>query len=148
MASSDLSADFGGVDHPAPHRDRISSFIVFAGLVAAPVAWLIETTINYLVASVACFPHDVALAAPTNAGLWPVLICLVLGALAVSALGWFAAYTAWRHTRHEKAGSAQDTVEVGEGRTRFLALSGMFVSALFFAAALFDIPGLFLPACG
>ena len=145
MADSDLTIDVSA--SPAPHRDRVSMMLVLFGLIAAPGAWIVETTINYMVASRACYPHDVPLSVPITTASSPVLICLAFAALTVSIAGWLAAYQAWRHTRHEMTASAHGAAEEGEGRTRFLALAGMFISALFLVAALFDMPGLFLPPC-
>jgi hypothetical protein len=46
-------------------------------------------------------------------------------------------------------GTGNAVLEIGEGRTRFLALSGMLASGLFFAAVVFNVIGLiFVPPCG
>jgi hypothetical protein len=54
----------------------------------------------------------------------------------------------WRKTRHEMSGSAHYLLEVGEGRTRFLAMFGVFTSGGFLIAFIFSAAMLFLiPLC-
>ncbi len=59
------------------------------------------------------------------------------------------AWKSWRATREEEGGEQEELLEVGEGRTRFMALAGMLLSALFGLAVLFNaIPPFLVPACG
>jgi len=107
-----------------------------------------ESTVNYMVATHACFPHDLPLGHTATPALAQILSWVTVAALVICIAGGATAYASWRRTRDEMSASTRDAAEVREGRTRFLALSGIFVSALFFLAVLFDIPGLFLTPCG
>jgi hypothetical protein len=61
------------------------------------------------------------------------LVCLLL-----PLAGMAVAFLSWRATREEKPGGTASMLEMGEGRTRFLALCGLLGSALFVLATLFD----------
>jgi hypothetical protein len=58
-------------------------------------------------------------------------------ALIVGVLGTLVAFTSWSATRHEHGGRPNYLIDVGEGRTRFLAMCGMLVGAGFVVAILF-----------
>jgi len=136
--------------HPAPHRHHVGGWLLLLGLLAAPAAWLAQTVVNYTVASLACYPHDAPLSAPDMSALWPVLCLMTLAAVVIGIASFAASRKAWRATREEMHDSSgRHAVEIGEGRTRFLALSGMMVSGLFLVAVLFNAVGLVvLPPCG
>ena len=145
-----MSIDLGAAGHPAPHRHNVSGWLLLIVLAAPAVTWWLQSVFNYYVSGYACFPHDAPLeSARFPALMWSVLVGLTLVALAVSITSFLLSYRAWDRTRGEMQGSGNDIVEVGEGRTRFLALSGMLVSGLFVAAVVFNTLGLiFLRPCG
>lgn len=69
--------------------------------------------------------------------------------MAVSIFGLLVALNSWRATSQEMAETGPPLVEIGEGRTRFLAIWGVIISAGFFIAVFFDFVGLWiLPTCG
>jgi hypothetical protein len=145
-----MSIDLGEAGHPAPHRHNVSGWTLLFALSGPPLIWWLQSVMNYYVSGYACYPRNTPLSSPQSAGLmWSVLVVLTALALAVSAISLLLSYRAWSRTREEMHGSGHDTMEVGEGRTRFLALSGMLTSALFFAAVVFNIGALvFVPPCG
>jgi hypothetical protein len=145
-----MSVDLGEAGHPAPHRGNISGWLLLLALSVPPIAWWLQGVFNAYVSGYACYPGNVPLASPQYPGLmWSVLIVLSVLALAACASSFLLAVRAWMRTRVEMQGSGNATIEVGEGRTRFLALSGMLVSGLFFAAVVFNIFGLiFVSPCG
>jgi len=144
MATTHLS-----VGHPAPHRHNVPLAALIFGLAAAPVAWITQTSLNYLVASRACYPFEARKLQVVVDGLWPMLISATVVALIIGILAGLVSWRAWRATREEHHGGGHQAIEVAEGRTRFLALSGMMISALFVAAVLFNVVGLFIvPPCG
>jgi hypothetical protein len=135
--------------HPAPHRHNVPLVVLVFCLAAAPLAWLAQTSLNYLVASRACYPFDARKLQVVIDGLWPVLTVATLVALAIGIIAAMVSWRAWRATREEHPGGGHEAIEVAEGRTRFLALSGMMLSVLFVAAVLFNAVGLFVvPPCG
>lgn len=135
--------------HPSPHRHRVSRWAIWFGLLGAPVAWSLQELVNVSVAGYACYPHDIPLALP----LWPQLKSISawveIVALVVCVAAFIVAFSNWRRSRNEKPGHAHQVLESGDGRTRFMAMAGILVSALFFCAtvlATINIAG--VPPCG
>ena len=134
--------------HPAPHRHRAGWVLVFA-MGAAPLAWLAQTSINYGIASHACYPASEPLLAQLSQWPWPAVIIINLASIAIAAAAAFTAYGLWRRTRQEASGDAPETLEAGEGRTCFLALWGAMASTGFTVALLFSLIGILgVPPCG
>jgi hypothetical protein len=138
-------------EHPSPHRDQVRIERLILVLMAGPAAWIVQLVVGYGVASRLCRPGDAPrLVAPpwgwATEHIWLTLLniaCLLLslGAGAV-ALG------DWRRSREEKPGKAEAMLDVGEGRTRFLAGCGVLTSAAFAVAILFNtVSPTLIPAC-
>ena len=141
--SSDVTAN------PAPQRHNVSIVLLLFGLIAAPLAWIVQTSLNYVVASRACYPFQTRQLQTANDGLWPALIIATVVALVIGIAAAGAAWHAWRMTREEHYGGGHHVMDVGEERTRFLALAGLLISGLFAAAVIFNAVGLFLISpCG
>jgi hypothetical protein len=138
-----------GRGHPAPGRDRVSLRALWFGLAGAPAAWSLQLTIQYALAAHDCYPHRTPSARPLGHALGPVIgIATVLAvAIAVGAFG--TALYAWRVTRDEVTPwSHAALLEVGEGRTRFMAYAGMLASLLFlFGIGLNAIASVLAGAC-
>jgi hypothetical protein len=122
---------------------------LFAGMVLAPLAWALEILIGYALAAHACYPTDVALAAPT----WSSLRTIVEGVSAALWLllfvGCVIAWTNWKATRPQSDAKADKVNQSGDGRPRFMALCGVIVSGLFAIVLLFTSVGiLWVPSCG
>ena len=127
-------------EHPAPHRHKAGAPLLLAVLACAPGAWIIQLVGAYGLTSYICAPAGAPdLAAPAG---WPpmriALMVLNLSCLALAAAGGLFAAWAWRRTQGEKPGSAQTLLQVGEGRTRFLAACGMMSAVGFGLAILFN----------
>lgn len=141
----------GPREHPAPHRDRVSLAALLLALAAGPAAWILQLSVDFGVAAAACQPGGVPRAAPPASGWGPehvFLVCVNLACLAISVAGGMVALAAWRRSRQEKSGGAATLIEVGEGRTRFLAACAMMAAAGFAVAILFDTAWpLFVPSC-
>jgi hypothetical protein len=135
--------------HPAPHRHEVSLFALGFGLAAAPLAWAAQTIIGYALSSHACFPGDTPRTAPLYAGAGQIALAINLIAIMVAAVAWAAAYRSWQATRDENDGQLHRLVEIGEGRTRFLALCGVLTSLGFLVAMIFaSVAILLVPLCG
>lgn len=122
---------------------------LFAGMVIAPFAWALQVLVGYALAAHACYPVDVALAAPvwTNlramVGAASVVLWLVL--IAGCAIAWGN----WKATRPQANVSPGTAIQSGSGRPRFMALCGVIVSGLFAIVLLFTSVGiLWVPSCG
>ncbi len=60
-----------------------------------------------------------------------------------------SACRSWRATQHEHEGEHEALLEAGEGRTRFMALAGMLLSAVFVLGIILNVvPLLMLHPCG
>jgi hypothetical protein len=135
--------------HPAPHRHKVSLVALGFGLAAAPIAWAAQTIFGYALSSRACFPGDTPRSAPLFYGAVPIAIEINIIAILVAAVAAAIAYRSWRVTRDEDDGRLHHLVEVGEGRTRFLALCGMLTSLGFLGAIIFaSVAIVLVPLCG
>jgi hypothetical protein len=135
---------------PSPQRARVGLAILLFGLFGAPGAWFVQLVASYAVASRACFPHMLPYHNVPQAWseIWYGLLAINIAALCAALICAFTSYKSWTATQTEQAGTSTDLVEIGEGRTRFIALSGVIVGIGFFAAILFDSVVLFtVPPC-
>lgn len=135
--------------HPAPHRDRVSLWILWFGIFGAPAMWSVQELVAYSLTAHACYPQDAPRTIPSLQGVWGVaLLVTVLAILGALAAG-YAALHSWRRVRAEVEGGEHHLLEVGEGRTRFMALSGILLSVAFlYAIVMHGIGLLVVPMCG
>jgi hypothetical protein len=143
MASQTITAT-DGVDHPAPHRAKVNPFLLGFAVVGSPVAWSLEMLVSFPLAAHACFPKDAPVLSPTIPGLSGILCGIEIALFVVGALATAASVVCWRRTRKEKSGGTHHLLEVGEGRTRFIALSGLIISIGFLIALVFEAAALYL----
>jgi hypothetical protein len=144
--------------HPAPARHDVSSGLLWFGLLGGPAAWTMQTLVDLALTSHGCYPRLFPLAAPMLAGLRGILVTVSFAALIVCFFAAFAAIRTWGQTRHEhqastgageKHGPGAALLETGEGRTRFLALSGLMTSIVFTIAVLAHTVSIFIVGpCG
>jgi hypothetical protein len=148
MGAHDTSPP-GNVHHPAPGRDRINLGTLWFGLVAAPLAWSVQMLASSALVGRDCYPHEIPLATPLWRGLWPVLLGICLVCIAVAISGGVTALRSWQQTRQEHPDSVHGLLTRGEGRTRFMAMSGVLISLLFLLALLFSSGAVFaVSLCG
>lgn len=145
------AARLGPSEHPSPHRDKVRLEILLLALAAGPTAWIVQLVVDFGLSSAVCRQYGVPRAAGA-ADVWAaehlILVGVNLVCFAVALAGGFTALAAWRRTRAEKPGDVAELVEIGEGRTRFLAACGMMASAAFAVAILFDTAWpFFVPSC-
>lgn len=134
-------------EHPSPHRRAVGLAQLTYGLAAAPTGWLCAQIAASGLAQAACFPGPEPLTSAAF-GVAPLDLVLLFLSLLISASAALAAFAAWRRTRGEQAGGTHALVEVGEGRSRFMAFAGLLTSLGFMAAGLFSLPAaLLVPAC-
>jgi small-conductance mechanosensitive channel len=139
-----------GIGHPAPHRERSKNGALFTALLAAPTAWIVQLCVNYGLAAQACFPRwHMRPALPAHWAWLPAgLIAINLIALAIVALGIFMSWRIWRRTDEEGEGGHSHLINAGEGRTRFLAVWGIWSGVWFFIMTGFNTVALFgVPTC-
>ncbi len=126
-----------GQSHPSPHRHQVPGWSAWFSVMAAPLAWVLQLVVNVSLSSYACYPHDVPLATP----LWTHMLGIAMTVEAVALLICIAAglvsWRNWRRSRGEKPGDAHELIGGGNGRSRFVAMTGMLVSGLFLIATAF-----------
>jgi hypothetical protein len=135
--------------HPSPHAPHVSLTHQAIGVAGAPIAWAIRLMVNLALASSACLPSSSLPGEPlTGRGAYIAMLGVDVTALVIALAAAFLAYRDWRSTKAEKPGSHQHLLKVGEGRARFLALSGTIVSLGFALATGFDLTALLIvPIC-
>jgi hypothetical protein len=136
--------------HPAPHASRVTLHESFFGLWGGPIAWLVQSSAGYALASQPCFRNGVRAMSPPHAleWTWPAMIGLTTGAIVVSLLSLWISWRAFKWTRREAGGDSRHLMNVGAGRTRFLAVWGMLLGGSFaIAAAMTYVAFLTLPRC-
>ncbi len=140
MASPrDKSFDIG---HPAPDRGNVSGWTLLFALGGGAFAWSAQIAINSAIAGAACamgagLSHDIA--APDWAQMLTAIVNLLAMLVALGALA--LSYMAMRRTQH-RAGRA-GVIDAGEGRTRFMAIWGIFAGILFTLAIGFNTISVF-----
>ncbi len=93
--------------------------LMWSGLLAGPLAWLLVLEINFALVPWAC----------AFAVKWPLWL-VTAGGLAVSAGGGALSWNAWRKAGREWPSEAGGAIP----RSRFLAAGGVLISVFFFVA--------------
>jgi hypothetical protein len=117
--------------HPAPHRDRVMTIESAFGLLAGPAGWFLQLCAGFALASTPCFIAGTRVVASGVPWAWPTMIA---ASTAGVLLGLEALFVSWRvlqRTKEETTGNHRHLIEVGSGRTRFLALWGVCLGAGF-----------------
>lgn len=139
--------------HPDPallHRQVPPGQAVFT-LLAGPAAWFVQLCTGYFLASWPCFPDPQRLPRPLQGYGWtgPAAVAVILIAFVIAMSATLLAWRAWARTRAEEAGGTAGLLSTGTGRTRFLALWGLLLSAGGAVATLSDLVAwLVVPRCG
>lgn len=148
MSSSDSTT----VDaHPAPHREHVGLVAIVFVTLAPPIAWSIHLLTNYAFSSHACYPAGVPLLNPAFGFAWVrwLLIAIDLAGVVICCFAALAAYRLWTVSARELEETGAPLMEIGEGRTRFLAIWGVLIGLGFALAIIFDFIGLWIiPICG
>ena len=76
------------------------------------------------------------------------IVAVSMGAILMALASALVSRNVWRRTRDEAKGDQQDLLEVGTGRTRFLAMWGMALGSVFgLVSAMTTIAFWVLPRC-
>lgn len=143
-----VHANPSGAKHPAPARHKVPPGLLLFALVAAPASWLAQTVTGMAIARHACFPKDAPLNHPAFDYAPGILWALLGVSFAIAICALIASVWAWRQTRREVRGDGHRLLEIGEGRTRFLAMCAMILSAGFSIAIGFAAAGVnLIPLC-
>jgi hypothetical protein len=134
--------------HPAPHRQRVRLWVLMFGLVAAPIFWLAQLLLGYGVSAAACYGGDHPTTIASGASLRMALFSFDAAALIVALAGAAVSYASWHAVHGEQQSGPHHALEVGEGRTRFMALWGILSSLCFGGAIVFNtMASVMAPLC-
>jgi len=138
--------------HAAPHRNRVALPLLAFGLFGAAAAWAAQLISNYALMAHFCYPLQTPEASPTFGGVRVLSIVISAVLLVVAVLALLVALRSFKLTRNEAgakdAPDHQETAEVGEGRTRFLAMAGILVSGIFvYGVLMAAAPLILMPIC-
>ena len=138
--------------HAAPQRGAVRLPVLAFGLFGGPAAWAVQLISNYALMSHFCYPTDTPLASPTYGGVRVLALLTSAVLLVVAVLALVVAIRSWSATRNEAEvtdrSAHHETAEVGEGRTRFLAMSGILVSGIFvYGVLMAGVPLVSMPIC-
>lgn len=134
--------------HPAPQRHDVNRWWMWVCLALPPAVWFLQLTLANVLTSQACFPADMPLQQPRmNVVPWVVGCDLVV--LVAALAGGFVGWRNWQRTAGEKPGGGHHLLESGDGRTRFMAMSGMLTSGIVLVASIYALLShLTVPWCG
>jgi len=135
MVTSDHNS--AAPQHPAPARHRVSVTALCFGLLAAPGAWIFSELLLYFISSRLCTLKNPMASAFLRKGISPWFTIITVAAFLLALIGVWVSLRNWLATREESHGSGHHLAEVGEGRTRFLAMCSMLASIGFAIAFLF-----------
>lgn len=136
--------------HPSPQRHRIGLMPLMTGLVAPPAAWTLQFIVNYALSSYSCYPDGSPRAAVMSnwRWVWAGVLAINLIALAIAIATTFLSYRNWHVVRDEHPGQADDLVEIGEGRSRFIGLAGAISGLGFIIGIILDLIAILgVPQC-
>jgi len=141
-----------GVPHPSPHRDRIPMWKLVVPLYIPPLIWLARLCFSYAMISTACGKATESPARGMDAFHSPhwvvALIVNIVSILVILGIG-LMALRLWKRGGGEHDHPRDLLLDVGEGRTSFMAHWGILVSFGFLLVTIFDtIPMAFVPVCG
>ena len=123
-------------DHRAGARLPVPGRALWFGLLGAPAAWSLHVLGATALNSTACIA-PLPSRAPTGLRLGSAPGVVLLGmtglALLIAVLALLTALISWEKARSRpgELGETGELLEIGEGRTSFMALSGVLLGALF-----------------
>ncbi len=130
--------------HASPHRDRVPVWTLWGGLFGGPLCWAVQLIVTYSLVAHSCFPQADPLGVPLVGGTWGLAFGVSVIALLGTGAAGMLALRGWRATRDEKDGEAAHLLHNADGRSRFMAISGLILSALFAGAVVTTMLPLFM----
>ncbi|HEX4159737.1 MAG TPA: hypothetical protein VHY79_14820 [Rhizomicrobium sp.] len=122
------------------NRPRASLAALLFGAAAAPIFWLGQLMLSYLVSALACYGSDHPTTISSDAILRSTLYAFDAVAIAAAIAGGIVALLCWRAVRDHETDS-RTTAQTRISRMRFLAMWGMMSSLWFLGAIVFNVIG-------
>jgi hypothetical protein len=107
------------------------------GMTAAPLFWLGQLILGYVVSASACYGGDHPTTIESGSTLRTALYAVDAIAIMAAIAGGIVSWSCWHAVKSEKEGGRRHAIDAGEGRTRFLALWGLFSSLCFLVGIVF-----------
>jgi hypothetical protein len=137
-----------GHARPAAPAGAVVPGALWFGLFGAPVAWSLQLLSSYALVAHGCYPAAVPRAMPIVAGLRTVVLGGGGVALLIALVAGGIAWRSWGAMRGEPHGANEGMLKTGEDRTRFMALAGILLSAVFLLGIVMNaIPVVLLRPC-
>lgn len=134
--------------HPAPQRHAASLLLLIFAIVVGPVGWMLQLLVAFAVTSYLCMSSEIL---ADTSWLFPLLAAFSVLGLALAAAGLAVAWLLFKRTSNElggQGGEDNSVLDIGEGRTRFMAMAGIFISLVSLVATLASTFSLILvPLC-
>lgn len=121
---------------------------LFAGCILAPVFWVGQLVLGYVVTAVACYPGEAPIPLPPQS-LFAMMVAFDAIALLAALAGGALALTAWLRVGSGDRQNMPLAARLARSRAQLLAMWGLFSSLWFFFAILFNtIASVMAPLCG
>jgi len=117
----------------APETRTVHFLALLFGATAAPIFWVGQLCLGYVVTADACYPGDHPVSLFETGPLFAALMVFDAVALLAALVGGIVSWRAWQRLR-----GLPHSSHFEEGRDRFLAIWGLFSSLWFFFAILFN----------
>ncbi len=116
------------------------------GLAGASIAWSVQEVVDTALVSHSCYPGGFPLSTPVIGGLRGMAAAVSVTAMLVALLALLTALRSWRMMRERQGADAIQSREAAPpaGRSRFMALAGIAVSALFLGGIVLQIVSIVL----
>jgi hypothetical protein len=121
-------------------RPRTSFAALLFGTIAAPIFWLGQLMLSYIVSSLACYGSNHPTTVSSETALRSVLYVFDAVAVLAAIAGGTVAFLCWRAARIAET-DTRTTAQTRASRTRFLAMWGMMSSLWFLGAIAFNVIG-------
>lgn len=131
------------IGDPAPDRGRVGRWLLTFALAAAPLAWSLQIGAGAAFGAFACPAGDGPVRPDGIDWAATAMIAVNLGALVLAVAGLIAAWVCLGRTGHSETDSFRGVLDAGEGRSRFLAVWGLFTGVLFVFAIAFNTVSVF-----
>ncbi|MEZ5815491.1 MAG: hypothetical protein R3D44_00215 [Hyphomicrobiaceae bacterium] len=139
--------------HPAPLRHAAPLVSLWIGLFGGFFAFAFQILLNFFIASYSCFSGRIPQGHSPQSWVWWTMVAVATLAFLATAMSMWAAYSSWGAT-HVEASRApvrrrkDELLEIGEGRTRFMAMAGLVTSGILLATVFMNATALLImPLC-
>ncbi|HEY6579262.1 MAG TPA: hypothetical protein VIY09_08055 [Rhizomicrobium sp.] len=122
---------------PGLGRPRASFIALMFANTAAPIFWLGQLMLGYIVSSLACYGSDHPTTIASGSALRSTLYAFDAVAIAAAIAGGIVSLVCWRAVR-DPGTDSRFAAKVTEGRMRFMAMWGMMSSLWFLGAIVFN----------